>query len=188
MKRPQQILLMLLSSAAVAWLVLRLMPPVVALGVGAAFILMTLVLMIWARQLLIGRYRSRRRQWQKAIESYQRFEKMLLTNRYSSLLMPLYLGIYTLDGVAITRNHIAGALMHLEKLEDAEGWLRSALQRDPLYAIAYVNLGLIAAIRKEESAARRYFSRAVELGYSLANAQQLLARALARGKAVLEDL
>jgi len=181
MKRPQRILLMLLSSAAVIWLVLRLMPGAIAFGVGVAVLLMVLVLAGWARHLMMARYHMRRRQWTKAIESYQRFEKMLLTSHYSGLLIPLYLGIYSLDGVAIVRNNIAQALMKLGKLDEADGWLRSALQQDPLYAIPYLNLGTIAAIQRQEALARRQFRTAVELGYSPIGAQKLLARALARG-------
>lgn len=180
MKRPQRNLLMILSSAAVIWVVLSLFPLAVGLWVAVALIALGLVLTAWGRDFMIGRYRSRRREWDKAIESYQRFEKMLLTSRFGELFVPLYLGIYTFDGVAIARNNIAQALMNLGKLEEAEGWLRSALQRDPMYAIPYTNLGTIAALRGQESHARRQFQKAVDLGYSPTGAQQLLRRALAR--------
>ncbi len=186
MKRPQRILTMLVSSGAVIWLVLRLMPVPIALGALAAALLLLVILMVWARHYLIGRYRARRRRWPKAIESYQRFEQMLLTNRHSHLLMPLYMGIYTLDGVAVTRNLIAQALMRLDKLDEAEGWLRSALQRDPLFAVPYANLGVIAAVRREEAQARRHSVKAVELGFNPVGAQQMLARALARGRQALD--
>lgn len=180
MKRPQRNLLIILSSIAVIWVLLRLMPLSTGLWIAAGLLALGLILSVLGRDFLVARYRSRRRDWAKAIASYQRFEKMLLTSRLGDLLVPLYLGIYTFDGVAITRNNIAQALMNLGKLEEAEGWLRSALQRDPMYATPYINLGTIAVMRGQESHARRHFQRAVDLGYSATGAQQALAKALAR--------
>lgn len=174
---------MILSSAAVIWLVLRLTPWLVVAWLAATVVAILLGLAIWGRHLMIGRYRVRRRQWPKAIESFQRFEKMQLMNPHASLLLPLYLGIYTLDGVALARNHIAQALIHLNEMDDAEGWSRSALQRDPLYPLPHVNLGIIAATRNQEVQARREFQKAVNLGFNPALAQQLLARALRKAKA-----
>lgn len=171
---------MILSSAAVIWIVLRLLPLATALWVVVVAAVAALVLAVLARHFLIGRYRAQRRRWAAAAESYQRFEKMLLTSRFSGLLAPLYLGVYTLDGVAVTRNNIAQALINLGRLDEAEGWLRSALQRDPLYAVPYTNLGIIAVLRRQDSHGRRHFQKAVDLGYSPAAAQQLLQRAQAK--------
>jgi len=182
MKRPQRILLMILSSVAMTWLLLRLVPVTVAIGLGAVLLMVGLALAIWARHLLMGRYRMRRHDWHRAIGSFQRFERMMLTNRHGGWLQPLYLGIYTLDGVALARNNIGHALIRLGKLDEAEGWLRSALQRDPLYPVPYIHLGTIAAMNGQESAARRQFQKAVDLGYSPVTAQRLLARALASAK------
>ncbi len=171
---------MLLSSAAVIWLLLRLVPANVALWLGLAIVVIALALVIWGRHFMIGRYRAQRREWARAIESYQRFEKMMLTTRHGGLLLPLFLGIYTLDGIALTRNNIAQALMNLDQLDAAEGWLRSALLRDPLYPTPYINLGTIAVLRGQEAHGRRQFQKAVGLGYSVRAAQLQLARALAR--------
>lgn len=183
MKRPQRYLLMMLSSAAVAWIVLRLLPIHVALALAAVIVLIALVLAVAARHLFLGRFRARRRQWARAIESYQRFEKMLLTRRLAGWLAPVHLGIYTLDGVARTRNLIAEALIPQQKFDEAEGWLRTALQRDPLYAVPYTNLGTIAALRGQDTVARRHFQKAVDLGFSPALAEQLFQRARHRAHA-----
>ena len=176
-KRPQRYLLMILSSAGVIWIVLRLLPWRIALGLAAAVVLIALVLCVWARHMLLGRLRLRRRRWAKAVESFQRFEKMLLTNRFAGWLAPLHLGIFTLDGVARTRNLIGESLLHLERLDDAEGWLRSALQRDPMYAVPYAHLGTIAALRSQDAVAHRNFQKAVDLGFSPVAAEQMLRRA-----------
>ena len=180
LKRPQRYLLMMLSSAAVLWIVLRLLSWQIALGLGAAVLLIALILSIWARHLWLGRFRARRRRWASAIESYQRFEKMLLTNRLAGWLAPLHLGIYTLDGVARTRNLIGEALIQLDKRDEAEGWLRAALQRDPLYPVPYAHLGTIAALRSQDALARREFQKAVDLGFNPIVAEQMLHRARRR--------
>jgi len=70
--------------------------------------------------------------------------------------------------------------MNLGKPDEAEGSLRSALQRDPLYALPYVHLGTIAALRKQDAVALRHFQKAVDLGYSPQAAEQALRRARQR--------
>jgi tetratricopeptide (TPR) repeat protein len=183
LKRPQRYLLMILSSAAVAWTVLRLLSLKAALWLAATLLAIALVLAVWARHGFIGRWHARRRRWDKAVASFQRFEKMLLTNRLSGWLAPLHLGIHTLDGVARTRNLIAQALMQMQKSDEAEGWLRAALTRDPLYAVPYANLGTIAAWRGQDAMARRHFQKAVDLGFSPVVAEQLFQRARQRARA-----
>ena len=128
---------------------------------------------------MVGRYYSSRRDWAKALVRYQRFEKRLLKSRWRPLLVPLYLSIYTFDGVAVVRNNIGQTLMNQRELDDAERWLLSALQRDPLYPLPYLNLGVIAAMRQQQDLAEREMRKAVHLGYSPTGAQQLLRRALA---------
>jgi tetratricopeptide (TPR) repeat protein len=181
MKRTQRNLLIILSVIAASWILLRQLPLITALWTLGAVVAIGLILVLLARDFFIGRYRARQRDWQKALERYQRFEQKLLTRRWSGLLAPLYFGIYTFDGVALARNNIGQALMNLGKLDEAEHWLRAALQRDPLYAIPYINLGIVAGLRGSEVAARREIRRAVELGYSPVGAEQVMRKILARG-------
>lgn len=179
MKRTQRNLLMILSSAAVVWILLQQLHGRMAQWTLGSMVLLSLLLMVSGRDFLIGRYHSGRRQWREAITSYGRFEKRLLRNRWSQLLAPIYIGIYSFDGVAIARNNIAQALMNLDELDEAGRWLYSALQRDPLYATPYINLGIIAAMRKDGAKAQRELQRAVDLGYSPRGAQQVLRAVLA---------
>ncbi|MFL6579012.1 MAG: hypothetical protein ACJ8MR_20475 [Povalibacter sp.] len=179
LKRPQRNLLMMLSSIAVVWLLLRLMPWKVAVGVGAAMFVIALLLMAIAWRFLLGRYRLRKRDYPSAIDHYQRFEKMLLTRRIGQVVAPLFLGVYTHDAIAVTRNHIAHALIQQRKLDEADGWLKSALQRDPLYPVPYIYLGTVAALRGQTNQARQHFRKAVDLGYNPVRAQETLARLLA---------
>lgn len=178
-KRTQRNLLVILSTTAVVWILLQQLPLMLALPVVGVMVAVALASMLWGRDFIVGRYRFNRREWRPAIESYQRFEKKLLGSRWSGLLIPIYLGIYTFDGVALVRNNIGQAFMNLRELDAAAGWLRAALQRDPLYATPYVNLGVIAAMRKDGARAQREFQRAVDLGYSPTGVQQLLRKVLA---------
>jgi tetratricopeptide (TPR) repeat protein len=186
-KRPQRNLLIILSALAVTWMVLMRVPSFIAIWIIVALFVFGIGLLHWARDFIAGRYRTGKRDWRGAAESYERFEKKLLTSRWSIVLVPLYLSIYTFDGVAIARNNIAQSLMGLKEYERAAHWLRSALQRDPLYAIPYLNLGTIAALRGDEANARVEFRRAVELGYSPTGAQELLRRALAQANRADRD-
>jgi tetratricopeptide (TPR) repeat protein len=107
----------------------------------------------------------------------------LLAGSWRRATVLVYLSIYTFDAIAIVRNEIAQSLMNLDEFEVAERWLKEALDRDLQFAPAYVNLGAIAAIRRDAVTARKQISRAVHLGYSPEGAQQVLRRALARGNA-----
>ena len=180
MTRPQRNLLLILSPVAVRWLVLRSVPWSVGRWVGLAFLLAGIALVLIGRDFLIGRYRMRCTDWRRAIDRFRRFERRLESPAWSTLLLPVYCSLYSLDGIAVARNNIAVCLMNLKSFDEAEGWLRSALRRDPLYALAYVNLGTIAALRGDEMRARRELQRAVDLGYSASGAQLLMRKALAR--------
>ena len=180
MKRPQRNLLIILSACAVLWLVLMRMPGFMSLWVFVAVFVFLIGLVSWSRDFVIGRYRMSRREWRRAAESYEAFEKKLAGARWSAVLIPIYLTMYTFDGVAIARNNIGQCLLNMKDYEGAVRWLRSALQRDPLYAVPYVNLGIVAALRNDREAARIEFRRAVELGFSPAGADELLRRALTK--------
>jgi len=178
MKRPQRNLFVILSALAVLWLVLLRVPWLATLWLLVALFVFALGLAIYARDFLVGRFRMRRRDWRKAIESFTKFEKKLGETGLGFVLTPIYLSIYSFDGVAIARNNIGRSLFELKEFDDAERWLRSALQRDPLYALPYTHLGTIAAFRGDAKTAEREFRRAVELGFSPIVAQTLLRRAL----------
>lgn len=178
MKRPQRYLFIIMTVLAAVYLILIRLPPIVALVLLGLIVLYVLVLLVWGRDLLIARRCVKRCEWAKAQERYQRFERKLLGLRWHRLTVALYPNIYSLDGVAITRNNIAQIAVQTGDLDRAVQWLRAALQRDPMYPVPYVNLALIAAKRRDASTARREMTRAVQLGFDPAAAQRILARAL----------
>jgi tetratricopeptide (TPR) repeat protein len=183
MRRTQRNLTIIVLTIALTYLVLIRLPWAYGLAAMTMLILAAVALAILGRDFLIGRYCMRRRQWQKALTRLQGFEKLLLRHPWSRFLTPLYASMYSFDGVAVARNNIAVAHMNLGELDEAERILRLALQRDPLYALPYLNLGMIAAMRKQEDVAEGEIRKAVRLGYSPSGAQQILRRALAAANA-----
>src|SRR5687767_3628196 len=99
MKRPQRNLFAILSALAVLWLVLIRVPGLAALWLIVALFVFWLGLSLYARDFFIGRYRSSRRQWREAIASYSKFEKRLGETRLGFVLIPIYLSIYSFDGI-----------------------------------------------------------------------------------------
>ena len=165
------------------YLVLIRLPPQISIWLAGSLAAFALTLVLWGRDFLIARRHTRRRQWTQAARRYELFEKKLLAAPWPWLTVPLYLGIYTFDGVAVARNNIAQSLISAGDLDGAERCLRSALLRDPLYAVPYINLGVIAAMRRDKKTAEREMLKAIRLGYSPAEAQRQLRRALESGSA-----
>jgi tetratricopeptide (TPR) repeat protein len=180
MKRTQRNLFIIMAAMVAFYSIVTRLPWQAALAVAGAALIAFFALVIWGRDYFVARRHARRREWPQAVERYQRFERKLLAAPWRRATVVLYLGIYTFDGVAIARNNIGQVYMNAEDLDQAVRWLRSALQRDPQYAAPYVNLAVIAAMRRDEANARREMSRAVQLGYSPAGAERILRRALAR--------
>lgn len=178
MKRPQRYLFIIMTVMVAVYLLLTRLPGEAGLALLAALALFALVVSVWGRDHFIARHHAKRRRWTQAVERYERFEKKLLRARWPKLTVMLYLSIYSLDGVAVTRNSIGQILLNAGDLEGAVRWLRAALQRDPLYAVPYVNLSVIAAMRRDENMARREMTRAVQLGFNPNSAQRILRRAI----------
>lgn len=180
MKRTQRNLFIIMAAMVAFYSIVTRLPWQAVLSVASAVLIVFIAMVIWGRDFFAGRRHTRRREWGRAAESYQRFEQKLLKARWRRATVVLYLGIYSFDGVAIARNNIAQSFMNAGDLDKAVAWLRSALLRDPLYAVPYVNLSVIAAMRRDEATARREMSKAVHLGYSSVGAQRILRRALAK--------
>ncbi len=187
MKRPQRYLFIIMTVLLAVYLLLTRLPPTAAMALLCVLVLYVLVLFLWGRDLFFARRHAKRREWDKALLRFERFEKKLLRASWQRLAVVLYPSIYSLDGVAITRNSIAQVLLNAGELDRAVQWLRSALQRDPLYPVPYVNLALIAARRLDDVGAKREMTRAVQLGFDPSAAQRILHRALAAAEKGIED-
>jgi predicted Zn-dependent protease len=165
------------------YLLLTRLPGNAALALLAGIALLAIVTAIWGYDWFIARRHASRRRWPQAIERYERFEKKLRNGLFARLSILLYLGIYSVDGIAVTRNAIGQVMLGAGDLDGAVRRLRAALQQDPLYPVPYVNLAVIAAKRNDEAAARREMTRALQLGFNPNTAQRILRRALAEAQA-----
>lgn len=182
MKRPQRYLFIIMTAMVAVYLLLTRLPGRAALALLAVFVLLLIVAAIWGRDWFIARRHARARRWSQAIERYERFEKKLHNPVFARLSVVLYLGIYSLDGVAVARNAIGQALLNSGDYDSAVRRLRTALQSDPLYPVPYVNLAVIAAMRSDETTARREMTRALQLGFNPNTARRILSRALAEAR------
>jgi len=193
MKRVHRIAAGYLGAGVVLFLAFTALPADIQPWIVASLVAAFAAIVFWSRDFLVARYYMRRREWRKAIALFAAFENTLLTRSLPRLRALLYCGLYTFDGVALTRNNIGAAYLNLTELDEAERWLRRALERDANYAVAYVNLGAVALLRRDDAEARRNFDRAASLGFSSAGAQlvarQILARAnVAAGAALKQPL
>ena len=179
MKRPQRNLFIIMSVMMALYLIATRLPFAIVTWLLAASLLVIAALGIWGRDFFLGGRCTRQRKWQEAAKRYQRFESKLLAAPWGKLAIVLYFGIYTFDGVALARNHVAQSLINLGDLDGAEQWLRRALQRDPMYAVPYLNLGVVAALRGDQARAAREMGKAVQLGFNPEDAHRLLRRTLA---------
>jgi tetratricopeptide (TPR) repeat protein len=187
MKRTQRNLFIIMAAMVAFYSIVTRLPWQAALAVAGAALVGFIALAVWGRDYLAARRHARRRQWPLAIERYQRFERKALKAGWRRLAVVLCLGVYSFDVPAIARNEIGQAYVNANDLEQAAAWLRSALQRDPQYAVPYVNLGVIAALRRDAAGARREMSKAVQLGYNVQAAQRILRRALESPGSHTED-
>jgi tetratricopeptide (TPR) repeat protein len=179
MKRPQRNLFIIMSVMMAVYLIGTRLPFAIVTWLLVASLLVGAALCIWGRDFFVGRQCTRQRKWQEAAKRYQRFETKLLAAPWRKLAIVLYFGIYTFDGVALARNHVAQSLINLGDLDGAEQWLRRALQSDPMYALPYLNLGVVAALRGDQARAAREMGKAVQLGFNPDDAHRLLRRTLA---------
>lgn len=188
MKRTQRNLFIIMTVMVVFYLVLVRLPPRITVWIALALLAFGVMTSLWGRNFLIARHLAKRRRHAAAIGHFEKFEKKLLAAPWPQFTVVLYLSVYTFDGVAVTRNDIAHCLIESGDLDGAERKLRSALLRDPLYPVAYINLGVVAALRGDKKLAEREMLKGVHLGYSPATAQRLLRRALTQANESVERL
>jgi tetratricopeptide (TPR) repeat protein len=178
MKRTQRNLFIIMAAMVAFYSIVTRLPWQAALAVAGAVLAGFVALAVWGRDYFVGRRHARRRNWPLAIERLQRFERKALEAPWRRLAVVLSLSVYTFDVPALARNEIGQTFINANDLEQAATWLRAALQRDPQYAVPYVNLAVISALRRDAAAARRDMSKAVQLGYNVHAAQRILRRAL----------
>lgn len=131
------------------------------------------------RDHFLGRRRMRQHRWPEALRHLRAFEARVDA---SASVLPgwMYLSLYTSSRRALVRNNIGVVHLNLGQLTEADAALGEAVRLDPGYAVAYVNLALLAAMRGDEAGATRSLEEAHRLGYRHRGAQELIRRVLAR--------
>lgn len=181
MKRTQRNLFIIMAAMVAFYSIVTRLPWQAAVAVCGAVLLAFAALAVWGRDYLVASRCRRRRDWAQAIARYRSFERRLAKGSWRRAAIVLFLNVYTFDGVALARNNIGRAQMEAGALDEAVKTLRSALERDPQFALPYVHLATIAARRGDAVNARREMSRAVQLGFSPIAAERILRRELEAG-------
>lgn len=177
----------------VFWLVVLFVPPLIGLRALAAPISLACLgllvfLIVYGRDFFIARSLDRRKRWQEAIERYKAFEARAARFSVGRFEIPVFLSIYTYSGVALAKNNMAFCYMNAGDLEEAERLCREALELDGKYAVPYVNLGIIAALRGDASASAECLERGFRLGYRNRGIQKQVQQILARVNVDLGDV
>lgn len=180
MKRPQRNLTIIMSVLVAVYLLLTRLPLRAAFALLGVMLLFLLGAAFFGRDLLIARWHSRRKKFDKALQRYERFERALKRSSWNAWAIVLFPNIYSFDGIAVARNHVAQELIKMKDIDRAVVWLRAALQHDPLYPVPYVNLAVVCAMRADAVNAKREMTKAVQLGFNPISAQRILQRALAK--------
>lgn len=132
----------------------------------------------YGRDFFAARSFDRRRLWEEAIRRYEAFEARAAKLRLGRFEVPLFLSIYTYSGVALAKSNMAFCYMNAGDLETAKRLCREALEIDGTYAVPYVNLGIIAALEGDASAAEECLEQGFRLGYRNRGVQKQVRRIL----------
>lgn len=147
------------------------------LSVGVLLLAVLVVAIIAGRDFFVGRVRLSQKRWDEALTA---FEAKQLSSRWRRALAPLFVGIYSHDGVAIALNNQAVARLNQGSLTQAQELLQRALSRDAPYAIPHVNLAILAALQGNAAEASREQQLAHELGFRGAGLQRRIRALLSR--------
>jgi tetratricopeptide (TPR) repeat protein len=131
-----------------------------------------------------GRYNEELKLYQEAIRSgldnswlYSRIGRLYIqqgnkVDAIAALEKAVHLNPSDTDSL----NDLAMAYLETQRIEDAERTFKWILATDEHYALAYNGLGLVAVQKRDMSAARGYFEKAVQLDPDVLEAQLNLGR------------
>lgn len=152
----------------------------VILYAGVVVVMLFVVIIASGRDFFVGRRRMKQQRWEDAACCFAKFEAQQLDSRWRWATAPLFVGLYTYDGVAIALNNQGVVRLNQGERTQAEGLLRRALERDPLYAIPHVNLALLAASAGDTASALREQELAQMLGFRGRGLQKTIRSLLAK--------
>jgi len=144
----------------------------------AAFLIVVGLVLVFGWHFFVARYFGARRDWRAAIHHYEVFEASARRLNLGPISLPLFLSLYTFNGVALAKNNLAFCLMNTGELEAAERSCDEAVEIDPKYAVPHINLGIIAALRRDPDVAANHLQRGFDLGYRDRGVQRHVRRIL----------
>ena len=179
MKRPQRNLLLFVFILCIPLIADKLGVQKYALVFSSSMVILILVIGLLGKDYFIARYKTKQRDWEGAINRYQKFETFLTRLRIGNFYIPVCYSLYTYNGFALVKNNIAHILMNTQELQGAKQLLLEALELDKLYALPHVNLAVIAAIEGNADEALREADLAKQLGFRGKGLQPLIRKILA---------
>ncbi|GMU61995.1 MAG: hypothetical protein AMXMBFR34_37580 [Myxococcaceae bacterium] len=179
MTRPRRNLLLLLLFVVAALVLAPRLPDLALWLAAAAGGLVIVVSVLAGRHLFKGRSLMGQQRWDDAALELAAFEQEQSRGGWRAALAFLFVGTYSSNGLAVARATLGAVRLEQGKLDEAEAHLRRALEADPGYAVPHANLALVAARKRDATAAQTHRARAHALGFRRKAFDAALAEALA---------
>jgi tetratricopeptide (TPR) repeat protein len=186
-KRPQRNILLFVTTVVGYFLINDYLSSMVKLTLGTALVIFGCLLAILCKDFLIARSKTKKHDWEGAIEHYNKFERSLEYYQQHGINLPIFMSIYTYNGIALTNNNRAQCYMNVHRTQDAKNNLEFAVRLDKLYATPHINLAILAAQKGNESSAMKELEIARELGYKVEGSQRLIRTYLAKVNEAIGD-
>jgi tetratricopeptide (TPR) repeat protein len=104
-------------------------------------------------------------QYESAATELAAFEKALDDAPWKRTFASFAVGLYTANPLAASRNTLGAVRLEQGKLDEAERHFKKALEFDEGYGVAWGNLAVLAAMRKDAAEAELARAKAAELGF-----------------------
>lgn len=132
-----------------------------------------------------GRYGKARtllsqNRYEAAFDELLAFEQQVRRDGWRRSLSFLYTGFHTNDPLALARCYQGVVRLEQGRLVEAEALLKSAVEQDPAYGLAWANRAIVAASMGDEASARAHQTVAQQHGITGATLDRTIAAALAK--------
>lgn len=132
-----------------------------------------------------GRYGKARallsaKQYEAAFDELLAFEQQVRRDGWRRSLAFLYTGFHTGDPLALARCYQGVVRLEQGRLVEAEALLKSAVEQDPAYGLAWANRAIVAASMGDEASARAHQAAARQNGVTGSTLERTIAAALSK--------
>jgi tetratricopeptide (TPR) repeat protein len=175
MQRPQINLILSLFLLLMISFLSDLAPRITLFFLIALLIFYVLV----GKDFFIARYKTKKRKWNEAIASYQKFEIVLEKLHSMNFKLPVFMSMYTYNGFSLVKHNIAHCYINNGNRQEAKRLLLEAISLDKDNALPYVGLAFLAAMEGESETANREYEKARSLGFRNKGFQKIIQKILA---------